>query len=58
MATNRPEFEEPLVQLATRVPKSLHQAIKLYCVRADRSIAEFVTEAVRERLRKLTPRRT
>ena len=42
--------EEHLVQLATRISKKLHQAVKLYCVQNERSMAEFVTAALRDKL--------
>lgn len=39
--------EEPRVQLATRIPKSLHRDLKLHCVRADVSVMDFVVSALR-----------
>ncbi len=41
-----------LVQLATRVPRSLRQRVRLVCVEQDRSVQEFVAEAIREYLRR------
>lgn len=38
------------VQLATRVPQSLHRSVKVHCVRTDRSVMAFVTDALREKL--------
>src|SRR5262245_44622397 len=38
-------------QLATRIPKDLHRRLKLYCVQAEVSLMDFVTDAVREKLR-------
>ena len=38
------------VQLATRVPKNLHRALRLYCVRAGVSLMEFVAQALEEKL--------
>ena len=42
--------DEAMVQLATRIPKSLHRAIKLQCVRGDTSVMEFVIGALETRL--------
>jgi hypothetical protein len=49
MATKK--AEEPLVQMATRVPASLLQRVKIHCVERERSVMEFVAEAVSEKLR-------
>jgi hypothetical protein len=38
------------VELATRIPKSLHRALKLHCVTAETSVMEFVTKAIEEKL--------
>jgi hypothetical protein len=38
------------VQLATRIPKSLHRNLKLHCVSAETSVMEFVTQAITEKL--------
>jgi predicted HicB family RNase H-like nuclease len=48
----RTDATEPWVQLATRIPKSLHRALKLFCVQADTSVMEFVTTALQEKLRR------
>ena len=42
--------EEAWVQLATRIPKSVHRDLKLHCVIRDVSVMGFVTEAIREKL--------
>jgi len=42
--------EEPLTQLATRIPKELHRRLKLHCVTHDTSVMEFVTKAIEEKL--------
>ena len=42
--------EEPWVQLATRIPKSLHRELKLFCVTRDMSVMEFVVAALEEKL--------
>jgi hypothetical protein len=38
------------VELATRIPKSLHRALKLHCVSTETSVMEFVTKAIEEKL--------
>jgi hypothetical protein len=38
------------VQLATRIPKSLHRELKLHCVKADTSVMHFVVAALKEKL--------
>jgi len=38
------------VQLATRIPKSLHRDLKLYCVIVDTSVMDFVVKAIEEKL--------
>jgi hypothetical protein len=38
------------VQLATRIPKALHRDLKLHCVRAEQSVMDFVTKALKEKL--------
>ncbi len=40
------------VQLATRVPKSLHRQLKLHCVQSDTSVMGFVVAALEEKLGK------
>ena len=42
--------EEPLTQLATRIPKELHRRLKLYCVTHEIDVQDFVTEAIEEKL--------
>jgi len=42
--------EEPWTQLATRIPKDLHQRLKLHCVTNDIAVMHFVVEAIEERL--------
>ena len=42
--------EEPWTQLATRIPKTLHRQLKLYCVTSDTSVMDFVVAAIEERL--------
>jgi hypothetical protein len=38
------------IQLATRIPKSLHQELRLHCVTVDTSVMDFVVTAIEERL--------
>src|SRR3989442_15983190 len=50
--------EEPLTQLATRIPKDLHRRLKLYCVTHDIALMHFVVEAIEEKLgRKTRPKK-
>ena len=42
--------EEPLTQLATRIPKDLHRRLKLHCVTKDIMVQDFVVEAIEEKL--------
>jgi len=44
--------DEPWVQLATRIPKSLHQALKVHCVTNDLSVMDFVVQALGAKLGK------
>jgi predicted HicB family RNase H-like nuclease len=45
------------VQLATRIPKTLHRELKLHCVTADVSVMDFVVNALRERLGRVAGRK-
>jgi hypothetical protein len=38
------------VQLATRIPKSLHRELRLHCVTVDTSVMDFVVKAIEEKL--------
>jgi hypothetical protein len=42
--------EVELVQLATRIPKSLHREVRLHCVTVDTSVMDFVVKAIEEKL--------
>jgi len=44
------ERDEPVAQLATRIPKELHRRLKLYCVTHEIDVQDFVTEAIEEKL--------
>jgi len=46
--------DEPVAQLATRIPKELHRRLKLHCVTHDTSVMEFVVEAIQEKLGRKT----
>jgi predicted HicB family RNase H-like nuclease len=39
-----------LIQLATRIPRSLHREIKIHCVANGISVMEFVATALEARL--------
>jgi len=43
-------YDEEWNQLATKIPKELHRRLKLHCVKADMSVQDFVTRALREKL--------
>ncbi len=49
--------EEAWVQLATRIPKTLHRQLKLYCVTSDTSVMDFVVAAIEERLGRVGKRK-
>ena len=52
------ERDEPIAQLATRIPKELHRRLKLYCVTHDIALMHFVVEAIEEKLgRKTRPKK-
>ncbi len=40
------------VQLATRIPKQLHRELKLFCVKSDVSVMDFVVGALEEKLQR------
>ena len=42
--------DEPIAQLATRIPKELHRRLKLHCVTHDIAVMHFVTQAIEEKL--------
>ena len=50
--------DEPIAQLATRIPKDLHRRLKLHCVTHDTSVMDFMTQAIEEKLgRKARPKK-
>jgi len=46
--------DEPVAQLATRIPKELHRRLKLHCVTHDIALMHFVVEAIEEKLGRKT----
>jgi len=46
--------DEPIAQLATRIPKELHRRLKLHCVTHDIALMHFVVEAIEEKLGRKT----
>jgi hypothetical protein len=48
---------ETLVNLNARVPKQLWRRVRLQCLREERLLRNFITEALREYLRQRTGRR-
>ena len=52
------ERDEPIAQLATRIPKDLHRRLKLYCVTHEIAVQDFVIQAIQEKLgRKTRPKK-
>ena len=43
---------EETVVLATRIPKSLHQQSKVYCIENGMALREFVAAAVKDKLKR------
>jgi hypothetical protein len=43
---------EVWVQLATRLPKSLHRKVRLHCLKAETTMMQFLAAALREKLAK------
>jgi hypothetical protein len=44
------EPTEQLTQLTTRVPRSLRQRLRLFCVQREREMQDFIAEALCEHL--------
>ena len=42
--------DEAVVQLATRLPASLLQRVKVWCIKNEVTMQDFVAEALREKL--------
>ena len=42
--------EEVVVALATRIPKALHQELRLHCVSKEIRLMDFVWKALEEKL--------
>ena len=52
------ERDEPIAQLAARIPKDLHRRLKLYCVTHEMAVQDFVTQAIEEKFgRKTRPKK-
>ncbi len=49
---------ETLVNLNARVPKQLWRRVRLQCLREERLLRNFITEALREYLHQRTARRS
>lgn len=49
--------DDVLIQLATRIPKTLHREIKLHCVASSISVMDFVAAALEDKLRKGAPKK-
>ena len=50
--------DEPVAQLATRIPKELHHRLKLHCVTHELAVQDFVTQAIEGKLgRKARPKK-
>jgi hypothetical protein len=43
---------EGWIQLATRIPKSLHREVRLHCLKAETTMMHFLVAALREKLAK------
>jgi hypothetical protein len=48
---------EPWVQLATRIPKTLHRELRVHCVKADTTVMDFVVTSIEEKLARDQKRR-
>jgi hypothetical protein len=42
--------DDVMVQLATRIPKTVHRAVRLHCVQADETMMQFVIDALNAKL--------
>ena len=50
--------DEPVTQLATRIPKDLHHRLKLHCVTREIAVQDFVVQAIEQKLgRKARPKK-
>ena len=55
--TDRDDNSETLVNLNARVPRHLWRRVRLQCLREERLLRSFITEALREYLRERSGRR-
>ena len=46
----RPSVDEPIVRLATRIPRRIARSVKEFCVRNDVRLQVFVRAALTEKL--------
>ena len=46
--------DEPVAQLATRIPKELDHRLKLHCVTHEIAVQDFVTQAIEGKLGRKT----
>jgi hypothetical protein len=57
MPKRREDDDEQWVALATRIPKPLHRALRVECVKLETSVQLFVVDALREKLLRVSGRR-
>ena len=57
MATRPQPADEVVVQIATRVPESLLQRVKVWCIQHDVTVMSFVAGALEEKLKRASLRR-
>jgi hypothetical protein len=58
MAARAKASNEALVNLNARVPKHLWRRVRLQCLREERLLRSFITEALRDYLRRQSGRRS
>lgn len=51
------ERSEIWVQLATRIPKDLHRAVRIECVAQETTVQDFVVKALAEKFAREASRR-
>jgi predicted HicB family RNase H-like nuclease len=44
--------DEMMVQLATRLPKTLHRRVRIHCVKTETTLMSFVIQALSEKLKR------
>ncbi len=50
MAKRTGKQEEVSIQLATKIPRTLHRAVKMHCIKVDTSLMAFIVTALGEKL--------